>query len=884
LKSSLQNYLTTGQPIATAAALLIFLTLLVFAPTLRNGFVYDDHHIVERNPVVRTLNPATHLTTDFWSRKDTAFAYYRPVVTWSLALDRAIYGATPWGFHLTNLVAHVSSVLLLFLILRRFADPLVAWLGAAIFAVHPIQTESVAWIVGRTDLLACLFVLLATWIHLRIPDRPGTRDLRLVAAASAAGFAALLCKEIAVVFPVAAFAADLARRRLAGDGWAAALRHTGGRLLRIGPYYALSLAAYAGLRLGITGQLVSPGSPPSPESLNPLFEVSTGARLLTAVNVAGRYLGLVIFPLTLSVDYLYDVVPVVQSVASVAFFTPLLAVCAAVALSAWLATRRPAALFGTLVALCAYLPMSHLLFTFPLVMAERYFYVPMVGISALAAAALLLLVERFAPAEDRRKAVLICTLAVVALLGGRSLIRTLDWKSDFTLFSAAVRATPRSVIAWSKFGHTLASRGEYAPAVDAYDRALEIYPHLGARRNRIAALRRLGRLEEAERSVRSLVDDKPQDSGAALELIEVLSARAAELESQGEIDRVAALREEAVRTGLSMADEGAEDSAGIRALFFKGAADNLIGLGRPDEAEQALLRAVEQIELEVSEGGAVPEASQGLYALILAAVAEFYRAQSLWTQAAQHFELTAEAAEAAGQESVVSRMRYNAAEAWRKAGELERAGESFRRVEDEAGTQGEFASEARSGQTRVLLDRAEQALARGRPDEALLHYDSFLAGDPESQRARHGRARARLQLGDAAGAEDDLRWVLAQEPTGIAAAATWTDLAIVATLKKDWREAELRLDSALEHQPNYPEALYRRGLVRIELEQADGAEDDLMAALDAGLPGVVAADVWYRLAQLAADNGKNGVARERLSRCLEIRPDHPEALALSEEL
>jgi tetratricopeptide (TPR) repeat protein len=166
----------------------------------------------------------------------------------------------------------------------------------------------------------------------------------------------------------------------------------------------------------------------------------------------------------------------------------------------------------------------------------------------------------------------------------------------------------------------------------------------------------------------------------------------------------------------------------------------------------------------------------------------------------------------------------------------------------------------------------------------LPNYDRLLAESPESQRARHGRARARLQLGDAAGAEEDLRRVLAQEPTGVAAAAAWTDLAVVATLQRDWSEAELRLDNALEFQPDFPEALYRRGLVRIELEQTVGAEADLIAALDAGLPGAIAADVWYRLARLAADSGRTSSARERLDRCLELRPDHREALALSEEL
>jgi tetratricopeptide (TPR) repeat protein len=747
------------RPAALAAVILTAAVFLVFGQSLKNEFVYDDHQMVERNPVIRTLDPATHLGGDFWARRESSFAYFRPVVTWSLALNRATLGTAPWGFHLVNLLVHAATAWLLFLILWRFGQPAVAWLGAAIFAIHPVQTEAVAWIVGRTDLLATLFLLLAALLHLKIPERMAARDLPRLGAVLAALSTALLSKETAVTFPALAFGADLALYRLGGSSWPEAFRRLWSRLVRLGTLYVLVIAAYLVIRFAVVGHLIDPASMEASGELNPLLEASPGVRLLTAVSIMGRYLVLALFPVKLSADYMVDVVPLVSSAASQFFLFPLVAALAAVAGSLLLVRRTPVALFGLVAAGGSYLLVSHLFFPGPIIMAERMLYLSMAGIATLLAAGLLFLVGAFTARRYRPVVTLVISLAILMPLGVRGYFRTLDWKDDRTLFSSTVRVAPRSAQGWLNLGFEQLESRELESAVESFDRALEINPSsFQARLNRLGALRRMGRYGEAAAEVRRLAAEHPQSGEVKLELVRILTGRAERLESNGEVELGRLLREEVAGLSESAAKTG---SAATRTVFLQVAANNLFALGRVAEAEIAMLGAVEAAEEEADLGGAVDEAAQGMRTVVLAAAAAFYRKTGRYPEAAEHFERAAEAAEQAGQSDV---------------------------------------------RLRMLLEAAEAEIAAGRQARALPIYDRLLAADPGNARARHGRARARMAMGDASEAEEDLRMLLDGQPTGRMASAIWTDLAITSTIKRDYREAIDRLGKAIAADPTNAEA------------------------------------------------------------------------------
>ena len=170
------------------------LTVLLFSPVFCATFVYDDADFVVDNPILSApwLNITAVFTTAYPPQHPEQ-KLYRPLVTLSYALDKAVTGK-PAGFHVTNVLWHLAVVAMLVALLRQLDVPAPGWTLAgavAFFAWHPLTTESVAWVAGRAELMAAFFVLASLRATRR--DRP--------AVAALAYAAALLCKESAVMTP-----------------------------------------------------------------------------------------------------------------------------------------------------------------------------------------------------------------------------------------------------------------------------------------------------------------------------------------------------------------------------------------------------------------------------------------------------------------------------------------------------------------------------------------------------------------------------------------------------------------------------------------------------------------------------------------------------------
>jgi protein O-mannosyl-transferase len=184
------SYITTTLLAGGAAAAM---AISVYANALHNPFVYDDYHTVIENTSIRTV---TNPRAIFWH--DVT----RPVVNFSYAVDRAVWGPTAFGFHLASVLFHALNVVLLFSLARRARlDVLSAFAAAALFAVHPMMTEAVGYVSGRSEVLCAAFVLVALlcadrWLH----GRPEPRG-RWLLATLASWIVALATKETAAMFP-----------------------------------------------------------------------------------------------------------------------------------------------------------------------------------------------------------------------------------------------------------------------------------------------------------------------------------------------------------------------------------------------------------------------------------------------------------------------------------------------------------------------------------------------------------------------------------------------------------------------------------------------------------------------------------------------------------
>jgi tetratricopeptide (TPR) repeat protein len=640
---------------AAALGLLALLVGAAFSGVLANGFAFDDREIVQNNPGLETLDPGDHLGKAFWEREGLTYRYYRPLTSWTLALNHALHGESAAGYHLANLLMHFGCAALLFLLLRRLGGYLPAFVAAAVFAVHPIQTEAVAWVVGRADLLATLFLLATLLFHAGLPEAPSARDLSRVLPAAAALGAALLSKEGALTFPAVLIAYELATALRREGRLRDRLRPAVRRLIFSAPFYLAVIGAYLVLRHQVVGTLLV--TPDEALWKNPLLAAPLITRWLTAVNIAGRYLLLLVFPRTLSIDYYFDVVPLVRSVLAPAFLLPGLALVATGALG-WAAARRiPAVLFGALAAPGTYLPLSHLLFAAPVVMAERVLYLPMIGLASCVGALLVAAGSRVIPERGRLAVPLFLVLVLLLPMVLRSRARTRDWKDDLTLFTSAVQAQPRSALAWNNLASQQLQLDD-APAAEASARrALEIVPdYLAARGNLADALRRQGRLDETERVLRQALQDSPQAEEALwLNLAQLITMRAGRLAAAGQTEAARPLQIEAIqqaRTRLTRVG-----GRRPRAIYQLVLAQNLWGLGRNEEAGTAFVAA-----LVATEAAGQPDAS--LFEVRITvhdATAAWHHQQGRVEHAAREWLNAAATAEAVGSTSRAAEFLLRAA-------------------------------------------------------------------------------------------------------------------------------------------------------------------------------------------------------------------------------
>ncbi len=416
-----------------AALILLVLTACVYVNTLGNEFTQDDYFYIVPNEQIRStpwrlfaVHPSNGL--------------YRPVTMLSFALNYAVGGLHPQGFHFLNVLLHgMVSVLLYALLSELLNRPRAAFAAALTFAVHPIHTEAVASAANRAELLAAGFLLLAWWMHLRGRE-----------AWAAAIFAvALLSKESAVAFLALAPVADYACRLLRPRTYA---------------IYATVLGAFLVVRRimagGLTLSLI-------PFIDNPLAHQDAYWRVLNALQLGWKYVALQIYPVHLSADYSYNALPVSHSWLTL---LPALLGWAAV-LTLWVRSfeRNAAVAVAGSIWFAGFALSSNVLFPIGTIFAERLAYLPSAAICLVAGLAW----ERLL---DWRKEAAGAALAVVlALFSMRTVARNLDWRSNLTLYNAAATVVPESAKVRRNVGANYMTT-DRAKARAEFDTAFGIYP------------------------------------------------------------------------------------------------------------------------------------------------------------------------------------------------------------------------------------------------------------------------------------------------------------------------------------------------------------------------------------------------------------------------
>ena len=419
---------------------------LALSPTWNNGFVgYDDPAYVTQNAHVNTGYTWQNIV---WAFRGAHASNWHPLTWISLQLDASLYGLDPAGYHLTSLILHVANMLLVFL-----------WLGditghrgrsafvALAFGLHPVHVESVAWVSERKDVLSTLFCMLTFLAYTAYVRRPGLTRYLAVAALFAAG---LLSKPMLVTLPILL---------LLLDWWPLQRKESWPRLV----IEKLPLLALASLSAAVTVWAQREGG-----SLTALDRLPLGNRLANAVISYIRYIGKTLWPADLAVFYPF---PIPIPAWEVAGCVTLLVI------ATWLAYRerhrRPWLMAGWCWYILSLLPVIGIVQVGMQSMADRYLYVPMIG---------LLIASAWQAAESAQGSlarIRIVTAAASLALTACAVLswrQAQVWRDGATLFTHAIAVTTDNFVAHDNLGVELDRLGRPEEALAEYRETLRIRP------------------------------------------------------------------------------------------------------------------------------------------------------------------------------------------------------------------------------------------------------------------------------------------------------------------------------------------------------------------------------------------------------------------------
>ena len=502
---------------AIIALLLLLLAVLPYVNTLLGSFVYDDHFQIVENPYVHSFRYLRQIFgTTVWSFQGAQGVtnYYRPLMMFEYLLLYQIAGPVPFTFHLANLVLHALIVWLVFVILRRLSGDRVALVASGLFALHPIHTESVAWIAAVTDLQLALLYLLTFLLYLRLADQGRGKGARAVMCAAFA--LALLSKEQAMTLPALAMAFEHFYR---GDRAETSARQ---KLSRYGPLWAVA-GVYLVLRVLLLGGVASIVSRPGLS----WYEVG-----LSAVSLVGGYLGKLVWPFHLSAYYVFYKSSHLTD-RGVLLGLAGLAACALAFVALWRRSRLVS--FGLLWMFAPLGPVLNPRWMPASVFAERYLYLPSVGFCWILGWCAVKLWNAEGPPLLRplSRAVPVVLAAAGVLFAFATVQRNRDWRTEETLFLQTLNAQGDSSLIRSNLGGIYFDTGaldraehewlkslaagptnafvldnlgllrtrqhRYIEALDFFERALRARPvYMNAHLNMADTLAEMGRKDEAE--------------------------------------------------------------------------------------------------------------------------------------------------------------------------------------------------------------------------------------------------------------------------------------------------------------------------------------------------------------------------------------------------
>jgi protein O-mannosyl-transferase len=472
----------------------LVITALAFFNSLNGEFVYDDQFQILKNPSLNSLaNIPRMFVQSVWqfmnaSSPDAVGLYYRPLFNTVLIINHQLFGANVIGWHIISLLLHLAATFFVYKVALQWEMSQEVSLAAALlFGLHPVHSESVAWISGIPDPLAAVFLLLSLYLYekyYRGKLWQAGQTYLLVLSLVSAGLA-FFSKEVAVAFPI--FLAlreffDRQEDRSLTDQLILSAK-------RAAPYLAL-VAVYMAARFFVLGFL----SKTEPKAVG----VTTSEALLTIPAVLLQYARMLFYPYPLSIIYDQDYI---REVSDPRFLSSLVAVASLIALAVWLTHRSPVGRRALIWMLLFLLPVLNLKAFNPYesLIHDRYLYLPSIGFSILMAQAIYWLSQLF---KAQQQNVFQAAMALICLvLFGLTFTQNFTWKDDLTMATNALQYAPNRPFLHNFIGVYHFNKNRPEEAAKYYLTAIENDPLYYDALSNLGDLNRMqGKASEAEQN------------------------------------------------------------------------------------------------------------------------------------------------------------------------------------------------------------------------------------------------------------------------------------------------------------------------------------------------------------------------------------------------
>lgn len=471
--------------------LLIVVTFVVFSQMLSHSFlIIDDHLYVTQNEKVKK---GLTLHGLLWAFSTIHAEFWHPLTWLSLMLDTQLFGVNPSGYLLTNLMLHLGITLMLFFLLNHTTHHV--WKSgfvAALFAIHPLHVESVVWISARKDVLCAFFWMLTMWSYIAFLERKGS--IRYIAV-HFFFILGLMAKPMIITLPVLLLLLDIwpLKRLSQNDPLPIVMK----QLLYLvkEKMYLFAISVLAGISTIITHYKGG--------GLATMEIYSLGERLANALTSYVAYIVRMVWPRNLAVFYPFPLhFPVWEIIVSIAVIVSI----TVIAIS--LHKQYPFVIVGWLWYVVSLLPVIGLIKIGDFANADRYTYLPLIGLSIIIAWGLPVCLSAW-PYKQFVSAV--SSSIILIILAMMTWTQVTYWSNSKTLFEHALQATGSNFYVHHSLGNIYASQKQFNHAIDHFKRAVQLNLKKQTLKNNLArALMQQGRFSEAKYYLSVAITENPE--------------------------------------------------------------------------------------------------------------------------------------------------------------------------------------------------------------------------------------------------------------------------------------------------------------------------------------------------------------------------------------